>query len=777
MNAVGLEPEAGPAPSAAPPRAAGPAAPGKNGGKKPPQGRPGGERPKRSSPAFEAFYRRNLVDTGLIGAEEWDSFTDCLNRALPSSLWITPTAHGSDKMRDLLKESVSKVEALRARLAAAGGGEAAAARGMGEVPEMFQLAPLPWMPGNMGWRFDVPKAILRKSPELKPLHEALIEHTARGTINRMEEVSMLPVALLDVGAGHRCLDMCAAPGSKTAQMLAMLAEANFKKWGRGLEDLRCTQECVQLLRGRIDYSADEGFVVANDASTERCGMLVHQIARHQSLYPLVVFTSHDARFFPSILEPDGSEVGFDRVLCDVMCSSDGTLRKAPHLWREWSVKTALELHADQLAVALRGARLLRVGGRLVYSTCSMSPVEDEAVVAEILRRAGGALQLADARGRVAPLRTCEGLRRWLVTHPGNHEPYASYEAAVEGGGPHRLLRPGNFPPAEGSKEGESLSRCVRVLPHHNDTSGFFIAVFDKVSDIRPPQTAGGSAERDETGYDSGVDEDGEELQRREQLQRLEAAIAAGKSEQETAKALSRRERVKKSGSLARELCRYRSAADDMPDAMERLRTFYGLHARFPGRLLFRRYQLDLDAEGELVQAHHGDAHQLVFLAAGAARVLAAGTGDHARRKLRVVAGGLRAFVQDRFVLSERASPFRFGQEALEMMLPYVGERVVNLEDPADARLLVEATNRNAPTAALRSLGTKQLEALDPGGCVLLARGEGTDLVPMSALRTQNAVNLYINDLLVPALREVIGLPPLARAEGLGAGAAAADDLG
>ena len=46
---------------------------------------------------------------------------------------------------------------------------------------------------------------------------------------------------------------------------------------------------------------------------------------------------------------------------------DGTLRKSPHLWREWSSKLSLELHPDQLAVALRAARLLRVGGRMVYS--------------------------------------------------------------------------------------------------------------------------------------------------------------------------------------------------------------------------------------------------------------------------------------------------------------------------------------------------------------------------------------------------------------------------
>ena len=111
----------------------------------------------------------------------------------------------------------------------------------------------------------------------------------------------------------------------------------------------------------IDYSGDEGCVVANEISAERAGMLVHQIARrrqdfsaspffdaytpndrpntklkgrnairlarHQSLYPLVVFTSHDARYFPSLRREDGREVLFDRILCDVMCSSVSWLHR------------------------------------------------------------------------------------------------------------------------------------------------------------------------------------------------------------------------------------------------------------------------------------------------------------------------------------------------------------------------------------------------------------------------------------------------------------------
>jgi hypothetical protein len=76
---------------------------------------------------------------------------------------------------------------------------------------------------------------------------------------------------------------------------------------------------------------------------------------------------------------------FDRVLCDVPCSGDGTMRKAPDIWRRWTPANGNGLHTLQLRIALRGAELLRVGGRMVYSTCTFNPVEDEAVVAEVRR--------------------------------------------------------------------------------------------------------------------------------------------------------------------------------------------------------------------------------------------------------------------------------------------------------------------------------------------------------------------------------------------------------
>ena len=74
---------------------------------------------------------------------------------------------------------------------------------------------------------------------------------------------------------------------------------------------------------------------------------------------------------------------FDRILCDVPCSGDGTIRKAPDIWRRWTPGNGIGLHPLQIRIALQACRLLKVGGRLVYSTCTYNPLEDEAVVSEV----------------------------------------------------------------------------------------------------------------------------------------------------------------------------------------------------------------------------------------------------------------------------------------------------------------------------------------------------------------------------------------------------------
>lgn len=84
---------------------------------------------------------------------------------------------------------------------------------------------------------------------------------------------MVPVTLLGVEPHHRCLDMCAAPGSKTIQLL-------------------------EQIHGTYDNKLQQGFVVANDTDMKRAYMLTHQARRLNS--PSLFITSNDARFFPNL---------------------------------------------------------------------------------------------------------------------------------------------------------------------------------------------------------------------------------------------------------------------------------------------------------------------------------------------------------------------------------------------------------------------------------------------------------------------------------------------
>jgi 16S rRNA C967 or C1407 C5-methylase (RsmB/RsmF family) len=80
---------------------------------------------------------------------------------------------------------------------------------------------------------------------------------------------------------------------------------------------------------------------------------------------------------------------FDRILCDVPCSGDGTLRKNKTIYKTWSHTQGNGLHHIQLNILKRGCSLLKVGGRIVYSTCSFNPIENEAIVAAMLNEANG----------------------------------------------------------------------------------------------------------------------------------------------------------------------------------------------------------------------------------------------------------------------------------------------------------------------------------------------------------------------------------------------------
>ncbi len=88
---------------------------------------------------------------------------------------------------------------------------------------------------------------------------------------------------------------------------------------------------------------------------------------------------------------------YDRVLADVPCSGDGTLRKNPAAWHTFDPLHGVALHDTQARILLRGYAQLAPGGRLVYSTCSFDPLQNEAVVLSLLVRAHTSLQAGFSR--------------------------------------------------------------------------------------------------------------------------------------------------------------------------------------------------------------------------------------------------------------------------------------------------------------------------------------------------------------------------------------------
>lgn len=259
---------------------------------------------------------------------------------------------------------------------------------------MITLAPprqLEWYPGHLAWQLDVPKRVVRKSEEFKVFQRFLVGETEIGNISRQEAVSMIPPLLLDIESHHVCLDMCAAPGSKTAQMMEALNHHS---------------------------TVTTGLLIANDSDLKRCHMLVHQTGRMPSVGLGV--TNNDASRIPTfkLSTADGktSALSYDRILADVPCTGDGTMRKNLDIWKTWSPGNGSSLHPLQLRILLRAMQLLKPGGRMVYSTCSFNPTENEAVVAAALNtEPKGEFRIVPQGESVLPgLKRRRGLTQWKI---------------------------------------------------------------------------------------------------------------------------------------------------------------------------------------------------------------------------------------------------------------------------------------------------------------------------------------------------------------------------
>jgi NOL1/NOP2/sun family putative RNA methylase len=234
-----------------------------------------------------------------------------------------------------------------------------------------------------------------------------------GWVYGQEEVSAIPARALAPDPGERVLDTCAAPGSKTTQLAALMDD-------RGL---------------LVGNDNDLGRISALRANAERCGVsnlvVTEQDARNLSLKP---FGVSERRSEARRTTSDGGE-RFDRALVDVPCSCEGTVRKNPDALEGWSLDRVEGIAGVQKAMLGRALEVTREGGVVVYSTCTFAPEENEAVLQDALEEYDCRLAAFDLELEHAP-----GVTEW-----------------------------------EGETFDEAMRRAKRVYPHHNDTGGFFCA--------------------------------------------------------------------------------------------------------------------------------------------------------------------------------------------------------------------------------------------------------------------------------------------------------------
>lgn len=377
----------------------------------------------RENVKWETYYKASK----LIPEEEWDTFKKACQENLPLTFRITGNrAHATEIKDNFVNNHVAVLQDAKVD---------------GKSISPKKLA---YYPNDLGWQIDVPKTVIRKNPEFAKTQRFLVMETEVGNISRQEAVSMIPPLLMDVQPHHAVLDMCAAPGSKTAQL-------------------------VEALHANDEHKLATGFVLANDSDYKRSHMLIHQVKRLNS--PNFMVVNHEGQLFPRLKLNNAKEyLKFDRILCDVPCSGDGTMRKNVNVWKDFTVGNGLGLHPLQVSILNRGLQLLKKGGRLVYSTCSLSPIENEAVVAAALRKWGSQIKLVNCDNELPGLVRRQGVSHWNVYGKDMEvRDKSATDVAVTA-----------FPPTAEEAEQFNLQNCIRVYPHLQNTGGFFITVFEKI---------------------------------------------------------------------------------------------------------------------------------------------------------------------------------------------------------------------------------------------------------------------------------------------------------
>ncbi len=225
--------------------------------------------------------------------------------------------------------------------------------------------------------------------------------------------SMLSVLALDPKPGEFVLDLCSSPGSKTTQLAARMN--------------------------------NEGTIIANDIKLDRVKILSANLERCGVMN--VVATRNDGVGLCDRMAKEGFK--FDKILLDAPCSGEGTLRSSPKTFIMWNVKVVKKLSREQKKLFASAIKCLKVGGELVYSTCTHAPEENEAVVDFALKNFPVEVEKINL-----PVHCRPGVKEW-----------------------------------DGDEFNADVKNTCRIYPQDNDSEGFFVAKFrlkEELKSLAPP---------------------------------------------------------------------------------------------------------------------------------------------------------------------------------------------------------------------------------------------------------------------------------------------------
>jgi len=197
----------------------------------------------------------------------------------------------------------------------------------------FQLERIPWVNGGFFYQEE-------DRPGKHPYHEA-------GLYYIQEPSAMAASEMVDPQPGEKVLDLCAAPGGKSTHMAAKMKQ--------------------------------QGLLLTNEIYPARAKILSQNVER-MGIKNAVVTNESPAKLaerFPNF---------FDRILVDAPCSGEGMFRKDPGAREEWSLENVAACAERQSDILGYAATMLRPGGRVVYSTCTFSPEENEGVISQFLNQ-------------------------------------------------------------------------------------------------------------------------------------------------------------------------------------------------------------------------------------------------------------------------------------------------------------------------------------------------------------------------------------------------------